>query len=120
MSYLVIVTGSRDWKDLSAVYEAIADTPKCAIFMQGGCPTGADKFARMACEKSLRPMHTEKAHWYLYKLAAGPMRNRRMMEFEPDEVIAFLQNRNDSPGTIDCVNQAELRGIKVRKIGDWE
>jgi len=114
MSYLVVITGSRDWAALSAVYEAIADTPEYAMFMQGGCETGADLFARMACEKSRRPMWTEDALWDLYKLAAGPIRNRKMLDYKPDLVIAFPLP--GSKGTVDCMKEAKFRGIEVRVI----
>lgn len=119
MSFLIVVTGSRDWEDLSAVYTALSDTPEHAMFMEGGCDSGADLFTRMYCAKSLRPRYTEFAQWQRYKKAAGPKRNAKMLSFQPDLVIAFRRNRYKSPGTTDCVAQAEALKIPVRKIGDW-
>lgn len=51
--YRALVTGSRDWSNPLAVYNALADACAVAheqgytrfIVVHGGCPTGADKHA---------------------------------------------------------------------------
>ncbi len=114
MSSLVLITGSRDWKDISAVYEELSTVPEWAIFMQGGCPIGADHYARMYCQKSLRPMITIHADWKKHGKAAGPIRNRKMLGYWPELVIGFCLN--GSRGTTDCIDEAKARGIPFRLI----
>lgn len=53
------------------------------------------------------------ADWKRYGMAAGPIRNRRMLkEGKPDIVIAFAGGR----GTADMVRQAKAAGVPVVKV----
>ena len=48
--------------------------------------------------------------WKGYGKAAGPIRNRRMLDdFQPDLVLAFPGNK----GTNDCIAAARQRDIEV-------
>ena len=63
------------------------------------------------------------ANWVKYGRAAGPIRNRRMLELvPPDLVVAFHDDLESSRGTKDMVIAARQAEIPVRlitqKIGD--
>lgn len=50
MTYRVLITGSRDWEDESAVRRAFANVialhgPENIVIVHGACPTGADQLA---------------------------------------------------------------------------
>lgn len=78
----------------------------------GGAP-GADILAlRWAHEKKLKSV-TFIAEWSRLGRAAGPIRNRRMLdEFKPDLVIAFP----GGTGTEGLVNEAKARKIPVVRV----
>ena len=53
------------------------------------------------------------ADWTKFGTKAGPIRNREMLDLQPDLVIAFHRNLKKSKGTIDTVMEANRRGIPV-------
>lgn len=53
------------------------------------------------------------ADWERNGRAAGPIRNRQMLDGKPDLVIAFPGGK----GTADMVAEAKRRGIAVREVG---
>jgi hypothetical protein len=53
------------------------------------------------------------ARWHEHGRAAGPIRNRRMLEEKPDIVLAFHPNLALSKGTKDMVGIARKAGIEV-------
>lgn len=116
----VLVTGARDWHDLSAVVEQmrrLADTygARNVLVIAGGC-TGLDVMAEK-CAKSVG-IHMARidALWDTYHRAAGPIRNGVMLSLEPDEVLAFHNDLDSSKGTANCVRQAEKKGIEVTRV----
>lgn len=55
------------------------------------------------------------ADWKRYGRAAGPIRNRQMLEEgKPDLIIAFHSNLAESRGTANMVKIARKAGIEVR------
>jgi SLOG family YspA-like protein len=110
-----IVTGSRDWTDNKAVYDAL-EASGCDHVVQGGCPTGADMWARDWAKYKDLPCLTVCANWNKHGKAAGPIRNRHMMELygkgDPDAVVLAFR-KNNSRGTTSAINIAEEFGIKT-------
>jgi hypothetical protein len=51
------------------------------------------------------------ADWEVHGNAAGPIRNRLMLDRNPDRVLAF--HKNQSRGTQDTIDEARRRGIPV-------
>lgn len=118
----IIVTGSRDWNSISDVFrliEAMAQiyNPVELTIVHGACPTGADKMAHQWVEvaKNIMPYTIiEEAHpasWKEFGRAAGPIRNREMVEMGADICLAFI--RNNSKGASMTAKIAEEAGIKV-------
>lgn len=110
----VLVTGSRDWSDVSAVYAALdaqrAKFPDLVV-VHGDCPTGADSFARQWARTRGVPMEAYPARWERYGKVAGPKRNQRMVDLGADVCLAFPLGA--SRGTRDCMRRAVVAGIPV-------
>jgi hypothetical protein len=84
---------------------------KFTHFMQGGAK-GVDLVAKEWARKTPGLERYEcKADWDTYGNAAGPMRNARMVSWNPDLVIAFPGP--NSVGTWDMVQQARGAGIET-------
>lgn len=120
----ILVTGSRDWSDGPAVYQAIdqyayeiGPTEQLTI-VHGDCPTGADRIAKQwALEHDSRGVY-EEPHPALWDIdgypQAGPMRNQRMVDLGADICLAFPLD--GSRGTRDCMRRAKAAGIPVLEI----
>lgn len=130
-SLRVIVTGSRDWPDKSAVWRALdtiaPTTPGSSLtIVHGACringkPAGADRDAdewvrrnryRHGFRGCLIRAEPHPADWRRYRKAAGPIRNRHMVDLGADLVLAFVLNH--SSGTTGCIELARAAGIEVR------
>lgn len=112
----VVVCGSRSfpspaqvWRELELLHVEL----KFTDLMQGGCPTGVDRFARdwAATRREIRRWVCH-AEWTKFGRSAGPIRNGRMVIWRPDVVIAFP----GGDGTADMVEQAEKADIPVRRV----
>lgn len=128
----VIVTGSRSFPDEQAVWVALAlfvnehcEDGDTLTVAHGDCPTGADHHARTWCElpvaDDLDVTVIEERHpadWDRYGRAAGPIRNREMVDAGADLVLAFPLPgpRSMSRGTWDCISAAEAHAIPVEII----
>lgn len=57
------------------------------------------------------------AEWNKYGKSAGPIRNKKMIdEGNPDIVIAYHDDIENSKGTKNMITQAKDKGIKVQII----
>lgn len=118
----ILVTGSRDWTDVraveSALYAALHEhMDQDLVVVHGGCPTGADQFAaqwaRMTNVYDLRVrQEVHPADWSKHGRAAGPIRNKEMVEAGADLCLAFI--RNNSRGASGTVEMARQAGIPVK------
>ena len=80
--------------------------------MQGGAK-GADAFAEQWAKQYPKiKRHEIKADWDLYGKAAGFIRNRSMIKWGPDLVVAFP----GGPGTAMMIRIAEEAGVNVIKV----
>jgi hypothetical protein len=120
--YRVIVTGSRYWSDRQAVHEALeaafSTAPRHPFVVHGACRTGADVHAHMwALAASASADVIEEPHpadWATHGKAAGPIRNKHMVDLGADLVLAFpLPN---SVGTAHTMRLARQAGIEVREV----
>ena len=109
----ILICGSRFWTDRKAVLRVILTLdPLKDELVVGDCPTGADFIAaEQAIERNITT-HVICAHWTKHGLAAGPIRNSRMIdEFKPQIVYAFPIE--SSRGTKDTIRKARKAGIQV-------
>lgn len=114
----VLVCGDRLWRDSHMVHAHLSSLKaELGTFtvVEGGA-TGADVEAANAARHLDLPVETFKADWIKYGRAAGPRRNRQMLDTKPDLVLAFHDDIEHSRGTKDCVGEARRRGIAVRVV----
>lgn len=112
----VMVTGGRDYADREALGHVLSDLHAdrgITIVVEGGCPTGADRFAREWASANGVTWETHRADWATHGRAAGPKRNAFMVHLGADLVVATAGGR----GTADCVRRAKAAGIPVREVG---
>jgi hypothetical protein len=107
----ILITGSRNWRDDVAIERVISDH-QGDTFVFGDCPTGADAIAHHICHRYHIDHQEFRADWRKHGRAAGPIRNKEMVEQKPDRVYAFLQQLQ-SKGTWDCIHLAVAHGILV-------
>jgi len=106
-----LVTGDREWTDRAAIERAF-DRFKPTVLIEGEC-RGLDLMARSIAEARGIPVIPMPANWDLHGKAAGPIRNREMLNLGPELVLAFHNNLKRSVGTKDCVNQALKRKLEA-------
>jgi len=112
---IVLITGDRGWKDKTAVDTVIAGLRHLQkpLTVLHGHAKGADALAhewRACADVDVRSFP---ADWTRFGNGAGPIRNRQMLDEEPDLVVAFHDDLVHSKGTGDCVAEALRRGIPV-------
>ena len=119
----LLITGSRNhqWTayDSQALRIAIQDifdkTQKNPVIVHGGA-TGADTDAARNGQR-LFNLRTEvhRADWKKYGKAAGPIRNKQMVELGADLCLAFPDHPKGegSRGTWNCVDLAQQARIPV-------
>lgn len=111
----VLVCGDRNWNHAGLILDRLGKLPAGAIILEGGA-NGADTLARHAAERLGFAVMEFPADWDKHGRAAGPIRNRQMLDEKPDLVIAFHSNLAASRGTADTVREAKRRGIPVEVI----
>lgn len=114
----LIVCGGRNYTNYSAVMQALNDhlgpfADLDPVVVTGGAP-GADRLAERAAQELGLKTEVFPADWGKLGRAAGPIRNRQMLDAGSDVVIAFPGGR----GTADMVRAARERGITVINEGD--
>jgi hypothetical protein len=118
----VLVCGGRDysdWRHLTGSLDALflargwvepVHRMPAVVIIHGGAP-GADCLADQYAHVNWCQMLEFKANWQRYGRAAGPIRNKRMLEEgKPDIVVAF-------PGRTGTANMVMLaRAAKVEVV----
>jgi hypothetical protein len=110
-TYTIVVTGSRDWTNVETVKNVLLEYRDLQpTIIHGGC-RGLDLIAKDVAEKIGYKTIEVKADWQHHGRAAGPIRNRKMLDMSPKQVIAFHDNIASSLGTKDTINESMRRGI---------
>lgn len=107
----VIITGSRTITDYAAVVEAIESSPWYGSIgtVYVGDVRGVDKLALRWCKENGITYYIFRAEWEEYGKSAGPERNRDMIRFGGEAVIALWDG--ESKGTRNMLWEAEKAGI---------
>lgn len=111
-----IITGSRYATDEDYIhsilnYHLSGQPPESVLIIHGGC-RGADQIADKYARSAGIEVKQYKPEWNIYGRKAGPIRNSMMLgENKEARVIAFL--RPESRGTQDCINKANILGMRV-------
>lgn len=112
----ILVCGGRDFRDRDKLVEILdcIHTLTPITYLVHGDAYGADRFADWWAIRSTVTPLAYPANWDKYGKAAGPIRNRQMLDENPDIrlVVAF-------PGGVGTKNMtvlAKARNIKVMEI----
>lgn len=110
--YKVLVCGSRSITDYTLVKtflekELLPYSPDVLVI--SGCAAGPDKLALQFAEEHNLPTLEMPAGWDKYGKRAGYIRNKQMIDENPDLVIAFWDK--ESKGTKNTLNLAKEKNI---------
>lgn len=119
MTFRILITGSRDWDNPDAIEDAILDLNNWnpidwdeVVIVHGDCPTGADAMAQKFAEETGIATERHPADWNKHGRAAGPIRNKQMVDLGADIVLAFPKGK--SAGTRGCTKLAQDAGLVVK------
>lgn len=109
---VVLVCGSRSWSQRGPILKRLRELdPKVVI--DGGA-AGADRHARQVAAELGLHSATVHARWDFYGKAAGPLRNKAMLQLRPDLVLAFWDG--ESKGTANMLLLAERAGVPMEVV----
>lgn len=104
-----LISGSRTFTDYEK-FKTVMENEGVTVIVHGKNPRGADALAKKYAEEKGLPCFECPANWDYYKKAAGPIRNRWMLDHFPvDIVIAFPTE--ESVGTRDMIKYAEKKEV---------
>lgn len=112
----VLVCGSTYFTDYSKLCQELEARvkPEWKTIIHGNA-RGADKLSGLWAKAHNFELDVYPADWNKYGKAAGPIRNKQMLdEGKPDLVIAF--RFKNSRGTQNMIDQATKAGVKVEII----
>ncbi len=112
----VLICGSRKYRNATAIARLVTGLPSSTVVIHGSA-AGADSLADLYARQNGLEAEVYPAEWDKYGKGAGPVRNKQMLdEGRPTEVVAFVTNPTNSPGTANMVLQALARGVPVEVI----
>jgi hypothetical protein len=119
VSMKILVCGDRNWKNIKIILKVLLKEKKSSktkITVVHGAAKGADTIAGQVALKLKMNVKLYPAQWQLYGRAAGFIRNRQMLDENPDisKVIAFHNNISESKGTKDMLKISKKRGITTK------
>ena len=119
----MIICGGRDFDDYE-LFQNCMDrllTYYEEIRLVSGHASGADRFAeRYAAERGIE-IEVFPAEWKKYGRAAGPIRNREMLDYAKEaipEIAAFWDGK--SKGTKDMLKRAQDAGVKIHIFNTYQ
>ena len=115
----IIVCGDRKWRHTDIIYKRLSNLPFNSIIIEGGC-SGADLQAKNAALELGLEVIEFPAVWKKYGKVAGPIRNIKMLNANPNLVIAFHDDIENSRGTKHMVSETRKRNIPVEIIQSME
>lgn len=110
MKRRIVVAGSRTFTDYATAKETLlcflaTEPADDILILSGGC-RGADQLGERFAEEQGYALEYFSAQWKLYGKAAGPMRNRRMID-ACDAVVCFWDGH--SRGTRSLIRYARTK-----------
>lgn len=113
----VVVTGSRDWREIDLIVRELMELPEQTRIAQG-CASGADAIAR---SWTIKLGHIPEDFWPDYAAGlsfadANKIRNLEMVRPGADLGLAFPTKR--SRGTWHCVTAMSRADIPVKIINE--
>jgi len=110
----VLVCGGREWADPWPILRELRRLPLESTIIHGDA-RGADRLGgEIAMGLGFSEVLAVPANWDKHHRAAGPIRNKRMLDMGLDLVLAFHENIDASKGTKHMVDIARRAGVKVK------
>jgi len=108
-----IICGTRDINDYSVIIEAIKESNFKITEIVSGNAHGVDRMAERYAKENNIPLHIFSAEWNIYGKYAGPIRNKKMIDFIlPDGyVIAIWDGK--SKGTKNTIELAKTNNLNL-------
>ena len=113
----LLICGSRSWtdartirKDLDYAVQKVKGTHRRLCVVSGGAE-GADQIGAALAELLGARVTVMKPDWDRHGKSAGFKRNLRMLDTDPDVVLAYWDGK--SKGTLHTIKQAVERGLTV-------
>lgn len=108
----ILVCGSRLWTDEAVIREFLVALPANTIIISGAA-AGADRITAQICHDIGLVVNEYPADWKKHGRAAGPIRNKQMLdEGKPDRIMAFSVTPI-SIGTADMIAKAKRARLPV-------
>jgi hypothetical protein len=109
----LLICGDRNWTDRRSIESYLSGySPELTTVIHGGA-SGADSIAGEIAENLSMGVEVFPADWHRYGRAAGPIRNRQMLDAHVDLVVWFHLDIESSKGTKNMVAQARQTGIQT-------
>jgi len=110
----ILICGDRKWTDEQKIIDVLFPYVFKNPTIIHGAAKGADTIGgRIAKVYNLR-VNPYRSDWSKHGKSAGPIRNRDMLKLNPDVVLAFHNNLDESKGTKDMISIAREAGIEVK------
>ena len=115
--FFLVVAGGRDLTDFDRMKREICDLmwnelkDYQVVIVQGECPTGADRLAKLAAQALNLTCVPCPADWAAHGRAAGPIRNSTMAE-HGNGLLAFWDG--ESKGTADMITKMKAKKKSTR------
>ena len=127
--YKVLVCGSRDIRDWKFVFNKLdfllsKKDLSSVVLIHGDQKSfdkhleiyhGADYFAKLwAKERNVKQIPFP-ADWDNFGKSAGPIRNKQLVNENPDACVGFLGRNSKNSGTKNMLKLCEDKGIPIKK-----
>lgn len=111
----MLVTGDRNWTKTRPILRELKKLPKNTIVIHGAA-RGVDSIADLVAINLGFERKPYPADWNKYGKAAGIIRNRQMLQENPniDLVLAFHEHIEESKGTKNMIEIAKMARIEVK------
>lgn len=118
--YKALFSGDRRWTDPAPVQRELErlerEFGRSNVVIITGKARGLDQLAaKLAKQRGIHVAEVQ-ALWETYYKGAGPIRNAVMLAFEPDEVIGFHPDIENSKGTKHMVELGRKAGVLVKVV----
>jgi len=110
---LVLICGDRNWTNTQSILAKLHRFHPDRDTIMHGAARGADSIAGRLANDLGFPVRAYPADWSKYGRAAGPIRNKQMLDQNPDLVLAFHPDITKSKGTGNMVKIAKAKGTPV-------
>ena len=107
------VIGTRTFENYQQLCETLGNLANTPTEIISGGATGADALAERYAKENNLPLTIHLANWKEYGKAAGPIRNKTIIE-ECEQLVAFWDGQ--SKGTNHTIKTAKAKGKPTKVV----